>query len=638
MENNTNENLSFLNYQKPKILKNKEKYKEKDKSNPIYQSINSTMLKNIGIILSPSSFLSRNNDKNISSTKKNIQEKKINKNLTKIKLIKNIKGNNAILPNIKTEHNISPKNTLLHSIKSTKIVSNKLFKNNFLINKKTINPIKQKSKDERNLKKISTAFLLSRSTNLTDIYTKNKEEYENINRNNITHKSNKKIKIRGDDSNQYNYTYNNFYKIIKDKIFYSPQKQIIKNNCIDKNNTPADNFLNSKNDVFNLSNFNLKLLCKNMEIIKPIYKKENKKEIVSKFKNSNFFSELKKENDLMKQEIKKDYNLFNELKKKYYLKNPNENTYEGFSKIFYKYNKDRSKKNNIYTNRIITLNWAGDKNLQNIDYKEKEEKREKTKLNNVFFNSKGRQILYDDKKYKNKNLDHQELSNLCFIANQQVEKIFPDMLAFNLPKIFHDNKTYTIKLLYDVFIEFKTLLKFCILFNKDINIHNKGIDFPTFFNCNTKINEQGEGLSKKIFKTLNNKIEKEYMPWGNYIDGMMRMKDPDMNNKMDFFFQILDENGDGSLDYNEVYNLSLVSLQRTLSQNPLDILKKSEKEKKNQKEVIGILAEFFSNMIFDLVNIDIKNEIPIEILRQKMQEGGEASEYLEMFLCADNFA
>ena len=212
------------------------------------------------------------------------------------------------------------------------------------------------------------------------------------------------------------------------------------------------------------------------------------------------------------------------------------------------------------------------------------------------------------------------------------------MLSFNLPKVFHNNKAYTIKLLYDVFIEFKTLLKFCILFNRDINVLNKGIDFQTFFNCNTKINQQGEGLSKKIFKTLNNKAEKKFMPWGNYIDGMMKMKDPDINHKMDLFFKILDENGDGSLDYNEVYNLSLVSLQRTVSQNHFDILKKTEKEKKNQKEVIEILAEFFSNMIFNLVNIDIKDEIPIDILRKKMQEGGEASEYLEMFLCADNFA
>ena len=40
----------------------------------------------------------------------------------------------------------------------------------------------------------------------------------------------------------------------------------------------------------------------------------------------------------MKQKIKNDYNSLSELKKKYYLGRPNENTYEGFSKIYYKYN------------------------------------------------------------------------------------------------------------------------------------------------------------------------------------------------------------------------------------------------------------------------------------------------------------
>ena len=260
------------------------------------------------------------------------------------------------------------------------------------------------------------------------------------------------------------------------------------------------------------------------------------------------------------------------------------------------------------------------------------------KFDNILLNSKGRQIYNDDIMNKKKKLSERELVDFTNRANRKVEKIFPDLIGFNLPKIFHDNKAYTLKLLYDVFIEFKTLLKFCILYNQDINIHKKGIDFQTFFNCNTKINQQGEGLSKKIFRTLNNKTEKKFLPWGNYLDGMMRMKDPIMNNKMDLFFEILDENGDGSLDYNEVYNLSLVSLQRTLPQNPLDILKKSEEEKQSEKEVIDVLAVFFSNMIFDLVNIDVKDDIPIDILRKKMQEGGEAAEYLEMFLCADNFA
>ena len=66
------------------------------------------------------------------------------------------------------------------------------------------------------------------------------------------------------------------------------------------------------------------------------------------------------------------------------------------------------------------------------------------------------------------------------------------------------------------------------------------------------------------------------MSWQNYFDGMIKIKDQNIDNKLDLFFQILDENGDGSFDYNEVYNLSLISLQRVLPDN--------EKEGESNKE------------------------------------------------------
>ena len=42
--------------------------------------------------------------------------------------------------------------------------------------------------------------------------------------------------------------------------------------------------------------------------------------------------------------------------------------------------------------------------------------------------------------------------------------------------------------------------------------------------------------------------------------------------------------------------------------------------------------------VFELVGIDIDGEIPIDLLREKMDEKNEQKEYLEFFLCADNFA
>ena len=74
------------------------------------------------------------------------------------------------------------------------------------------------------------------------------------------------------------------------------------------------------------------------------------------------------------------------------------------------------------------------------------------------------------------------------------------------------------------------------------------------------------------------------MSWQNYFDGMMKIKDQNIDNKLDLFFQILDENGAGSFDYNEVYNLSMISLQRVLQDNNK---KKEEKEKENKSENEG---------------------------------------------------
>ena len=244
---------------------------------------------------------------------------------------------------------------------------------------------------------------------------------------------------------------------------------------------------------------------------------------------------------------------------------------------------------------------------------------------------------------KEKKLKDYELISLANQTNNKVEKLFPDLCAFYLPKILKQNKEYSIKLLYDVFIEFKTLLKCGMIHNRNLNLHKKGIDFETFFNCNTKINQQGIALSKKIFKAFNNKTNINYMPWQNYMDGMMKIKDPNIDNKLDLFFQILDENGDGSFDYNEVYNLSLISLQRVLPENSKNEKSEESEKDKNvdndeEQNITNILAEFLTKYVFQLVGIDIDGEIPIDLLREKMDERSAESEYLEFFLCADNFA
>ena len=399
-----------------------------------------------------------------------------------------------------------------------------------------------------------------------------------------------------------------------------------------------EKFLTSKNGILRLPR--LSSLYNNKKIIPKKIISQNKDKILIKkcIEQKDF--------DKLKQLIEQDNNSMNEkiaekLKKlkikleKYKSQRPDENTQEGIEKLFHIYNKKRGKKYKITTNLTLEKSDNGE-SLINIETKELGEKYRKNRFNNILLDTKGNPrflLKTEEEKNKSEKLTDFEISTLANRANRKVEQKFPDLCAFNLPKVLNQNKEYNLKLLYDVFIEFKSLLKCGMVHNKNLSLHKQGIDFDTFFNCNTKINQQGIALSKKIFKAFNNKTNLNYMSWQNYFDGMMKIKDQNIDNKLDLFFQILDENGDGSFDYNEVFNLSLISLQRVIPK-----FKKNKEQNNEEENVTHILAEFLTKFVFELVGIDINGEIPIDLLRAKMEEKNEKSGYLEFFLCADNFA
>ena len=433
----------------------------------------------------------------------------------------------------------------------------------------------------------------------------------------------------------------------------------------DKNNRirkfiSEDKFLKKKNGILILPP--LKYICKNEKKIPKInynsLVQDKELNLIKKYIKEQNYDKIKKiiekDDEKMNQQISEKLKNLDEKIKKYKLKRPNEETEEGLEKLFEIYNKKRGKRYDFTTN--LTLE-KKDKNepLINIQNKEKIEYYFKNRLNNILMDTKGNQrfiLKTEEQKTKPEKITNFEISTLANRANRKVEKKFPDLCAFNLPKILNQNKEYNLKLLYDVFIEFKSLLKCGMVHNRNLDLVKQGIDFDIFFNCNTKINQQGIDLSRKIFKAFNNKTNLNFMSWQNYFDGMMKIKDQNIDNKLDLFFQILDENGDGSFDYNEVYNLSLISLQRVLSENKKkeesenkseDKENKSEnkenKSESNEEEsVTNILAEFLTKFVFELVDIDIDGEIPIDLLRAKMDEKNEQSDYLEFFLCADNFA
>ena len=107
----------------------------------------------------------------------------------------------------------------------------------------------------------------------------------------------------------------------------------------------------------------------------------------------------------------------------------------------------------------------------------------------------------------------------------------------------------------------------------------------------------------------------------------MHLRSKDLNQRYEIFLKIIDTDGNQKLSFYEVVDLSIASLKRTIG----------EDYTQNAKEFIRSLADFFAKLIFQLVDMPLKSEIPISLIKQKILEGGEAASYLEMLICADNF-
>ena len=225
----------------------------------------------------------------------------------------------------------------------------------------------------------------------------------------------------------------------------------------------------------------------------------------------------------------------------------------------------------------------------------------------------------------NKNI--RKVNDVTYKSIRAINKYYPDLISMNIPAVLKTFPKLKRNIFYDIYAQYKTLLTICVCINKDLKLIKKGLDFPTFYNCLPQMRSQGFSLAYKIYETLN-KLNTTYLNWEDFLQGMLSMKSRFIQDKIDLFFHIIDTDGNGFLSFDEVYEISKGSLQRTLG---------DKDDNNDNDEVVSTLASYFANLIFQLVDMPIDQEISIEKIREKILEGQEAAGYLEMFICSDSF-
>ena len=342
---------------------------------------------------------------------------------------------------------------------------------------------------------------------------------------------------------------------------------------------------------------------------------ENKKKLNNyKFLSSILSNNLKKYTNYL-------FNKNKTEKQSFINSRPNENTKNGLIKLISIYNKNIQKKS-LYKIKVNPYY-----------FKDKINNSNKIRIETEKFYG-----LNPFQEFLKKNLKN--LSSSQFQSDYLTEKNFPYVASFNLPLLMKHFPKLKRKEIFSVYVDYKTLLKFYISLNKDYDKIEKGIDFDTFFNCNPSMKYQGKILAKKIFHGLNN--NKKFLNFEEFLKGLVTMKFDTIENKLDLFMRIIDADHNGKMAFEEVFELSKISLERFFKNKD-----SNKEEEKEQNYIIFELADYFAKLIFDIMDIDLNKEIEIDSIKKKIMlnqlnekkfnEGILASEYLEMFVCSDMF-
>jgi hypothetical protein len=129
------------------------------------------------------------------------------------------------------------------------------------------------------------------------------------------------------------------------------------------------------------------------------------------------------------------------------------------------------------------------------------------------------------------------------------------------------------------------------------------------------------------------------MSFEKYANGMIKLKNSSKENKLNLFFELLDENSNGFMTYEDIYKFGIICLQKiTLNLETMEDFNNAKKNKNSKNiKVIETLADHFARMIYKLLNIDVKDNIPLDTLKKMIIQGGEQADYIEFLFGSSNF-
>ncbi|CAD8072111.1 unnamed protein product [Paramecium primaurelia] len=200
---------------------------------------------------------------------------------------------------------------------------------------------------------------------------------------------------------------------------------------------------------------------------------------------------------------------------------------------------------------------------------------------------------------------------------QTLQKRQKLLFTQNIPQLISETKLNR-KELYQTFILYQALEAVSSQM-EDAYVIGEGVSFEAFRNGIYQVSMQPTDLAKQMFQQIDYNFS-GYLNWREFLNLMVAIRAKTLMDRVNLFIKIADKDGNRALSYDEVHNLTRICLSKYI---------------KDDCQLLDLLCDYFTKLIFETLQVDKNDDIPLEKIKQTILDGGENCQLLSMFCGAD---
>ena len=156
-------------------------------------------------------------------------------------------------------------------------------------------------------------------------------------------------------------------------------------------------------------------------------------------------------------------------------------------------------------------------------------------------------------------------------------------------------------------------------------LENEGVSFETFYNTIFQVFLLGKDKAKVLFDQIN--VSKTgFLSWNEFLSGMRSMQVKTKKDRIDLFVKIADSDGNGMLSFDEILLLCQSCLKNNFIFSKINF---------DEDEFLLDLSEYFAKLLFEICEVNIEEEIPLNTISEIIIRGHPNVDLLMFFCGAD---